>query len=203
MGSYRLLISLLLSLVCGASVAQAEDADWVAPMMKIRARFTGTRGTFAAFGDSITVSMAFWAPLRGEPKNMPDEMSAAHTLIKEYMLPECWTKWRGPDYGSNGSMTIRWAHENVDKWLKDYNPEVTVILFGTNDPTALNVKEYELKTAEVVERCLKNGTVVILTTRPPRSGLLEKSQTFAEAARRVAAAMKEGRLGWCRVGVVQ
>src|SRR5262249_41368892 len=32
----------------------------------------------------------------------------------------------------------------------------------------------------------KNGTVVILTTPPPRSGLLEKSRQFAAAVRRVA-----------------
>ena len=59
-------------------------------------------------------------------------------------------------------------------------------MFGTNDLGELQLKEYEQKTAEVVERCLKNGTVVLLTTLPPRSGLLEKSKQFAEAVRRVA-----------------
>jgi lysophospholipase L1-like esterase len=83
-------------------------------------------------------------------------------------------------------MTIRWVHENVDRWLKDHNPEATVIMFGTNDLGALGLKEYEQKTAEVVDKCLKNGTVVLLTTPPPRSGLLEKSKQFAAAVRRVA-----------------
>jgi lysophospholipase L1-like esterase len=83
-------------------------------------------------------------------------------------------------------MTIRWAHENVDQWLTELNPEVAVIMFGTNDLGALETKEYEEKTAEVVERCLKNGTIAILTTPPPRSGLFEKSKQFAEALRRVA-----------------
>jgi lysophospholipase L1-like esterase len=169
--------------------ARAGDQPaWVEPMKKVRARFTGTPGTFAQFGDSITVSLAFWAPLRGEPKNMPEEMARAHRLVKAYMKPECWAKWRGPAYGSNGSMTIRWAHANVDKWLKAHNPEVAVILFGTNDLGQLALKEFEEKTAEVVERCLQNGTVVLLTTLPPRSGLLEKSREFAEAVRRVARA---------------
>jgi lysophospholipase L1-like esterase len=113
-------------------------------------------------------------------------MATAHTLVKKTMRPECWAEWRGPRFGNNGSMTIRWAHENVDRWLKNVNPEVAVILFGTNDLTALPEKEYEQKTSEVVDRCLKNGTIVILTTPPPRSGLLEKSKRFAEAVRRVA-----------------
>jgi lysophospholipase L1-like esterase len=169
------------------AAAAAEDAaPWAAPMKKVRDRFTGKPGTLAQFGDSITVSMAFWAPLRGEPKGMPDDMAAAHALVKEYMKPECWDKWRGAKYGNEGSTTIRWAHDNVEKWLKDHNPEVAVIMFGTNDLGALEEKEYEEKTAEVVERCLKNGTIVILTTPPPRSGMLEKSKQFAEVVRRVA-----------------
>src|SRR5262245_53985330 len=164
----------------------AADPDWVKPMKDVRAKFTGTPGTLALFGDSISVSLAFWAPLRGEPKGMSKEMAAAHTLVKGHIKAECWDKWRGPKYGNNGGMTIRWAHENVAKWLKDHNPEVAVIMFGTNDLGGLDVKEYEQKTAEVVDKCLKNGTVVILTTPPPRSGLLEKSKEFADAVRRVA-----------------
>jgi lysophospholipase L1-like esterase len=155
-------------------------------MKKVHARFTGTPGTLALFGDSITISMAFWAPLRGEPKNMPDDMARAHKLVKSYLKPDCWAKWRGPAYGNNGSMTIRWADENVDKWLKAHNPEAAVIMFGTNDLGQVPLKEFEEKTASVVERCLKNGTVVLLTTLPPRSGLLDKSKQFAEAVRRVA-----------------
>jgi hypothetical protein len=88
----RELIPMLFLLLCGSGAAQAADADWAESMRKIRARFTGVPGTFAAFGDSITVSMAFWAPLRGEPKNMPDDMAAAHALVKKHMKPECWTK---------------------------------------------------------------------------------------------------------------
>ncbi len=174
--------------VSPATVLADQAVPWAAPMKHVRARFTGTPGTLALFGDSITVSLAFWAPLRGQPKGMPDAMAADQALVKAYLKPQCWDKWRGPKYGNNGSMTIRWAHANVDQWLKDLNPEVAVILFGTNDLGALDVKEYEQKTAEVVDRCLRNGTVVILTTPPPRHGLLGKAKQFAEAVRRVAKA---------------
>jgi geranylgeranyl transferase type-2 subunit beta len=168
------------------SLLADDAAPWVGQMKQVHARFTGTTSTLALFGDSITVSLAFWAPLRAEPKGMPNEMASAHALVRKHMKPECWDKWRGPKYGNNGSMTIRWAHDNIDKWLKEHNPEVAVIMFGTNDLGQLGVKEYEQKTSEVVDRCLKNGTVAILTTPPPRSGLLPKSKDFAEAVRRVA-----------------
>jgi lysophospholipase L1-like esterase len=186
----RLSILIAVSAQAATAAAAEETPSWVAPMKKVRSRFTGTPGTLANFGDSITVSLAFWAPLRGEPNKMSDDMAAAHGLVKAYMKPECWDKWRGPKYGNEGSTTIRWAHDNVNKWLKDHNPEVAVIMFGTNDLGQLELKEYQQKTAEVVDRCLKNGTVVILTTPPPRSGLLAKSKQFAEAVRRVAADKK-------------
>jgi lysophospholipase L1-like esterase len=180
------LVATLVALPAALGLARPGDAAWVEPMKKVHARFSGTPGTLALFGDSITVSLAFWAPLRGDPKDLPEAMRAAHARVKAYLRPECWDKWRGPKYGNNGSMTIRWAHDNVDQWLKDHNPEVAVLMFGTNDLGALDVKEYEEKTADVVGRCLKNGTIVVLTTPPPRSGLLARSKEFAEAVRRVA-----------------
>jgi lysophospholipase L1-like esterase len=155
-------------------------------MKEVHAHFKGTPGTLAQFGDSITVTMAYWAPLQYEPKYMPDDMKASLTAVKSQLKSDCWSKWKGPKYGSEGGMTIRWADENVDKWLKDLNPEAAVILFGTNDLGGLDRKEFQAKTASVVDRCLKNGTVVLLTTLPPRSGRLEKAKDFADTVREVA-----------------
>jgi hypothetical protein len=156
-------------------------------MKRVHARFHGTNGTFAQFGDSITVTMAFWAPLAQNPNAMSAEMTKAMRLVKQYQKPECWDKWKGPQFGNNGSMTIRWAYDNVDLWLKKLNPETAVIMFGSNDVGAMNLNEYEEKFQHVVKRCLDNGTVLLLTTMPPRSGHLEKSRQFAEAVRRIAA----------------
>ena len=178
---------LLAAVLLLTPAARAADApSWVEPMKKVHARFKGTPGTFATFGDSITVTMAFWAPLRGQPKDMPEKMSSALALVKKYMKPACWSDWKGDKYGNTGSMTIRWAHDNIDRWLKAHNPEVAVILFGTNDLNDLGLKEFEQKTAEVVDRCLANGTVVLLTTLPPRSGFLRNARLFAGAVRRIA-----------------
>jgi len=172
-------------LIVLALSAPAAD-DWVAAMQQVHRRFTGQKGTFAQFGDSITVTMAFWSPLAGVPKNTTGETRRALELVKSYMKPECWSKWKGPESGSQGSMTIRWARENVDAWIKKLNPEVVVILFGSNDVDQMEVAEYERTVREVVRRCLDNGSVVMLTTAPPRSNRLEKSKQFAEAVRRIA-----------------
>jgi len=155
-------------------------------MKKVHARFTGKRGTFAHFGDSITVTMAFWSPMVGELKNMDPAMAHAQQLVKAYQMPECWRQWKGPEFGNNGSMTIRWAEQNIDGWLKRLNPEVVLIMFGSNDVGQMNLAEYESRTRTVVARCLTNGTIVILSTMPPRHGLLEKSRLFADAVRQIA-----------------
>jgi lysophospholipase L1-like esterase len=168
------------------SPAAEPAAGWVEPMSRVHARFTGTRGTLALFGDSITVSLAFWAPLEGNPKGMSPVMTRAHQTVQNYMKSECWRQWRGPAFGNEGRMTIRWAYENVDRWLKKLNPEVAVVMFGSNDVGDLGAPEYEEKMREVVRRCLTNGTIVLLTTMPPRSGRLDKSKQFADIARKLA-----------------
>lgn len=167
-----------------------ETPYWVEPMAKVHARFRGTKGTFAHFGDSITISMAFWASLQWHRRGMSPELEKDYELVKAYMKPECWDKWKGPEYGNTGMMTIRWAHDNVDAWLKKLNPEAALIMFGTNDLGALELDEYKQKTKEVVERCLKNGTVVILTTIPPKSGQLEKARQFANAVLEIGRELK-------------
>ncbi len=165
-------------------------ANWAERMRAVHSHFTGTNGTFAQFGDSITFSMAFWAPLETAPKKMNAQTARAYSLVKQQMNENCWRKWKGPEFGSQGSMTVRWARENINRWLKELNPETAVIMFGSNDVAQMDVNEYEEVTRQVVRRCLDNGTIVLLTTAPPRSGRLEKSEQFARVIRKIAAEEK-------------
>ncbi len=190
-----LLISILFAAV-PVSNSQAhispedENTGWTETMKEVHSKFSGRKGTFAHFGDSITISMAFWASLPYARENAPPEMEKAFSLVNEYMQPECWRDWKGPIYGNEGMTTVRWAHENIDGWLKDLNPEVVLIMFGTNDLHSLDLDEYQTKMQAVVQRCLDNGTVVILSTIPPRNGFIEKAAIFADAVRKIAHRLK-------------
>jgi hypothetical protein len=186
--AFRFLAVVWVSCNTNAAAATHEQTSdyWVQPMKQVHARFTGEKGTFAHFGDSITVTMAFWTPLAYDPRGLSATASQSLKLVMSHMKPKCWREWKGAEYGNTGMMTIRWAHENVNDWLKRLNPEVVLIMFGSNDVGQMPVQQYEQKTREVVERCLANGSIVILTTMPPRSGLLEKSRTFADAVKRIA-----------------
>ncbi|HEX40455.1 MAG TPA: hypothetical protein ENN81_00120, partial [Phycisphaerales bacterium] len=50
--------------------------------------------------------------------------------------------------------------------------------------------EYRQKLREVIQKCLDNGTLVILTTIPPAHGLADKSVEYARAQREIAKQMK-------------
>lgn len=194
MATLRLISPLLIGFV--VFIASAVNAPAAGPgnlspevvdsLREVHSRFRGRPGTLALFGDSITVSLAFWAPLAYECRNVPPELDRAIQTIKSHMLPECWRDWRGPEYGNEGGMTIRWAYDNIDKWLKRLDPEVAVIMFGTNDLHELEDQEYREKLQFVVQRCLENGTIAILTTIPPRHGFSEKAARFAQIIREVA-----------------
>ncbi|MEE8121031.1 MAG: GDSL-type esterase/lipase family protein, partial [Anaerolineales bacterium] len=163
---------------------------WADSMAKVHAKFTGQKGTFAHFGDSITVTLAFWTPLLYSRKDAPEQMEQAYRLVKEYLKKECWRDWKGPQFGNEGGMTIRWAHKNIGGWLERLNPEVTLIMFGTNDLNSVGLEEYKQKTRQVVRKCRDNGTVVLLSTIPPRHGFVEKAAVYAEAVRNIARQMK-------------
>ena len=63
-------------------------------------------------------------------------------------------------------------------------------MFGSNDLTQMEPEEFATLTRRVVQRCLDNGTVVILSTIPPRHGFEQKASQFAEGVRRIAAELK-------------
>lgn len=169
----------------GAWEYDARALEWVAPMRKVHARFTGAPGTLAQFGDSITFSAAFWSPLSIQPKHTSPAVEAAYQLVKKHLKPESLNQ-KGPSFGNQGSMTIRWARENVSNWLATLNPEAAVILFGSNDVGQMAAEEYEKATREVVAACLANGTVVLLTTAPPQRARMQKCMEFAAVIRRIA-----------------
>ena len=188
-----LLVALAFSLA-----ASAEDSDaWVEPMKAVRAKFTGQAGTVAQFGDSITITMAFFVPLSERVKNLPDDLQEAHSWVRKYVQGRCWRGWKGPEFGNEGRTTTDWALQNMDGWLKKLNPEVALVMWGTND-TYIGPKppKYTENLRTIVQKCLDNGTVPILYTIPPKGDQAGNQQatkaveTFVEAARAVAAEKK-------------
>ena len=62
-----LLAAICTSSAAGAQLGRSDDA-WVPAMKAVHEKFKGERGTYAHFGDSITVSRAFWFGLKYAPQ---------------------------------------------------------------------------------------------------------------------------------------
>ncbi|HUT35790.1 MAG TPA: DNRLRE domain-containing protein [Planctomycetota bacterium] len=147
---------------------------WVEPMREAHKRFKGKPGTLAQYGDSITVTMAYlagysWAG-KIQPKNCLPDVQKEMDAVAAYSDLKLWRTWKGGEWGNTGMMKSDWLINNIDGWQKKMNPEVSVILFGTNDLGSLCPPEYTENMAASVRRMLADGTVPMLTTVPPASG---------------------------------
>ena len=187
---------LAFSAVDAAAQKPAEEY-WVEPMKKARAKFTGQAGTVAQFGDSITITMAFFVPLDADIKNLPADLKAAHDWMRGYVQARCWRVWKGAEYGNEGGTTTAWGLQNMDGWLKKLNPEVALVMWGTNDTyRGPHPPKYTENLRAIVDKCLANGTVPILYTIPPTGNQTNNPkqtqhiESFVAAARAVAAEKK-------------
>lgn len=144
---------------------------WVEPMRQVHRKFKGKAGTLAQYGDSITVTMAFLAPHtwqpRIRPKNCPPDVQKELDALVGYTDRTLWRKWKGGEWGNTGMMKSNWLLDNIDPWQKKMNPEVSVIMFGTNDIGSIWPPEYTENMAAAIRRMLADGTVPMLTSIPP------------------------------------
>jgi len=180
-----------------------EEPYWVQPMRAVHARFTGTPGTIMRMGDSITWGYtidlppphgpgAFFNPLREPFANASPEAQEALDWLSAYMPEECWD-WIGPDYGNEGGQVSSWPLDRrlpttpsrLEWWLENLQPEMAVILFGTNDNKG-SVPTFTANMRQIVQTCKDYGTIPILTTVPPLAPDKTDMIYFVEAIRALA-----------------
>ena len=151
--------------------AAPTDDYWVQPMRKVHATFKGKAGTFAQYGDSITITGAFLANFGWAGKiavrNATPDAQADVALVSKYCDIQLWRRWKGGGWGNTGMMKSDWLFRNIDGWQKKMNPEVSVVMFGTNDLGGLVPPQYTEYMAASLRRMLVDGTVPMLTSIPP------------------------------------
>ena len=119
---------------------------------------------------------------------MNHRMQKAYDVARGCLKPECW-KWKGKKYGNEGGMTSLWGRDNISQWLTNLNPEVVVLQFGSNDidrkvTPEQSLADFEQAMTEIVQKCLSNGTIVIMGTIPPRNK--RTSEEYNARARNIA-----------------
>ena len=177
----------LWALVSGVS---AQEPAWVGAMRDVHAKSSGEKGVLIHLGDSITYSMAYFAPLQyAKTAKMTPITRGALQLVDQYMVKECY-RWKGGEKGNYSGQTASWGLKNVDEWIAALKPEIAVIMFGTNDIRRGTIEAHEKNLRALVQKCLDQGVVVILSTIPPMHGFEKKVQQTVEVQRKVAKDLK-------------
>lgn len=172
-----------------ASTAWTGEAKpyWLDEMNKINAEFNGDPGFVAQFGDSITYSMAFWSVMGW---TYPNEYLRGDDGMPK--VPEN-KRWRDIIKGvrvKDGSYS-GWRVGNllgvVEQVLKQYQPEMAIIMIGTNDISGGSVPgDYRGGLELVIQKCLAAKCIPILNTIPPRRGLLLACEQANKIVKEVA-----------------
>jgi lysophospholipase L1-like esterase len=170
-----------------ASPVKVETWDYVAAAKATLKKFKGTPGVVLHFGDSITVTQAYSAwPLRGEKQTADDKEILKWMRCGAKDKTDGWTL-ATTDLGYRYSATaasgvkadgfIKGGHNAkgdkpglapVDDIIKTYNPQMVVLMLGTND--AWNSRKADAFIADmttIIDKLQANGTVVILSSIPP------------------------------------
>ncbi len=154
-----------------AKAATPLGLAWVDSMRKAHAKFKGKAGRVAQLGDSITYSMAFWSPLGwSDPTSfLTDDGLPKHPKNKRWRDWVVGTRDKGSKFGNYSGWRVGNALKAIDEVIRRDQPEVAIVMLGTNDIAGGKVPQgYEAGLEQIVDKCLAVGCVPILNTIPPR-----------------------------------
>jgi lysophospholipase L1-like esterase len=168
----------VMALAASARPLMAADSPyWLAAMKKVNEGFGGTPRYVAQFGDSITYAGGFWKPLGW--------MNAEQFLKDDDGFPKAPTdetgqtkRWRdvlkgmtakGPEHANFSGWTVEKLLEAVPVVLKRDNPEVALIMIGTNDTRPNGPPDsYGPNLEKLLTMIMEAKCIPVLNTIPPK-----------------------------------
>ena len=163
----------------------------IAAMKKVHARHKGEEGYVAQFGDSITHSMAFWSPISWDA---PDKYLTIDDGLPRKPGNKRWRDYvrgardKGPKFANYSGWRVGQVHEAMNDVLQNQQPEMAIVMVGTNDISGGRVPQgYRAGLEQVIQKCLAAGCVPLLNTIPPRRDRDEAVRAANEVIRDVAA----------------
>jgi hypothetical protein len=161
---------------------------WWDAVRAVHAKFKGEAGTVGQFGDSITFSKAFFSALYwGQYTGAPD------LAAMRKALPRACADWKGPAHANYSGWQIQNLEKVIDNVLKTDNPEVALLMIGTNDVNGSPdpaKKNFGPRLKALIEKCHANGTVVVLHTIPPKRGKQAAVAAYNKVIKEVADELK-------------
>jgi hypothetical protein len=167
--------------------------DWPDAMRKVAARFTGTQGVVLHIGDSITYANPYGAWARsGAGKTASDTQvlkwmhAGENNNLDGWYLAAFDVPDRGGSYTAVSGMRLDQALAGgfhglppMSEIIKKYNPQVVILMLGTNDASASRpVAAYKADLEKAVNLILANNTILVLSTIPPHCNKPELAREY-------------------------
>ena len=192
-------------LICATASAESpklvkETHDYVPAMKKVSDKFKGTQGVVLHLGDSITYANPYsqWARYgKGKTKRDIAVCRWMHTGAKNetdgWYLCSVDRPGGRSETAASGLRVNQFLRggfrglPSLQEMLKKYNPQIVVLMLGTNDVSAnRKVADYRKDMTKAVDLILANGTIPILSTIPPHPGRLQLSAEYNKVLRDLA-----------------
>lgn len=174
---------------------QAKSADYADAMLKLAAKSKAREGVVIHVGDSITYANAYsgWARY-GKGKTAPEQAVCAWMHVGKdddtdgFFLCRVDRPGGRSDTAVSGIKSSEYLQGGksgippLAEVVKKYNPQIAVVMLGTNDVTAgRSAAQYKADMAKVVDVMLANGTIPIVSTIPPYKGKDAEVKAFNAA----------------------
>ncbi len=178
----------------------AEGWDYSTAMRKVAAQFKGKPGVVLHLGDSITHANPYGQWARGGEGRTPRDRAVLQWMhtgknndLDGWYLAAVDRPGGRSDTAAGGMRADQFlagGHNGLPALaalLKKYQPQVAVLMLGTNDVSAGRpLDAYRKDMAKAVDMILDNGTIVVLSTIPPHIGRPELSKSYNVALRQLA-----------------
>ena len=158
-----------------------ETWDWVSAMLKVARMYRGEEGKVVPFGDSITYAnqAGRWARF-GKGKSAEENKICNWMKTGRNDASNGWwlaaddqakgRSWTAASGVTSGQYIKGGKHglPSLDEIIKAHNPQIALILLGTNDLSAnVPTSQYLANMETIYKRCLQNGTIPVVETVPP------------------------------------
>jgi len=173
----------LLALFTLSLAAFSAEEAWVPAMKAVHAKGKAQKGSVSQIGDSITYTKAFLAGLAwGEAKGA--EWDSLKRLNGKFFNDR-----KGAEHANYSGWTAADGLAKVPSVLASQKPEIAIIMYGTNDARkGVKPADYEKNLGAIVDACIENGCVPILSTIPPMLNNDAKVEELNAVVKRIAAA---------------
>ncbi|MBV8878728.1 MAG: SGNH/GDSL hydrolase family protein [Planctomycetaceae bacterium] len=185
----------MMTLIATLALLQAAPADYADAMKKAAAKFSGKEGVVLHLGDSITYANQYGGWARGGKGKTPQEEAALKWMhCNDNNESDGWFLARVDRPGNRSDTAVSGirSYEFLEggksgippmaEVVKKYNPQIAVVLLGTNDANGgRSAAQYKGDMTKVVDLLLANGTIPIVTTIPPIKGKDDLVKAFNAA----------------------